>query len=216
MSHIPTYQTTIQKKGGRIGELRLNRNGKTLPPLPTPILYPVISFMTGTSPRGGGIWKYLLRDLMKWEVPMLSQVLHFLDFNLTARHIAYWREQPMRERYREVGASYETPIFLDSGGFKLLYNAAMDLSEFGIRKDTEAEDILAFQLDCGGDIIASLDYPLPPGLARNEAEIRMKRSIDNAVRVAELLTDCPNPPYLYVCCHGQSREDIQNYVVQAF
>ena len=153
---------------------------------------------------------------MKQDVPMLSQVLHFLDFNLTARHIAYWREKPMRERYQEVGASYNAPIFLDSGGFKLLYNAGMDLSEFGIRKDTEAEDILAFQLDCGGEIIASLDYPLPPGLARDEAEMRMKRSIDNAVRVAELLANRANPPYLYICCHGQSREDIQNYVTQVF
>ena len=25
-----------------------------------------------------------------------------------------------------------------------------------------------------------------------------------------------NPPYLYICCHGQSREDIQNYVTQVF
>ena len=99
---------------------------------------------------------------------------------------------------------------------KLLYNAGLSLSEFGIHKETEADDILAFQLDFGGDIIASLDYPLPPGLVRSEAEARMDRSLQNAFRVAERLAEMDNPPYLYICCHGQSREDIQNYVNQVF
>ena len=157
MTNFPIYQTTIQREGGRVGELHLRRDGVDLPPLSTPILYPVISFMTGTSPRGGGIWKYLLRNFIKRDVPLLSQVLHFLDFNLTGRHVTYWREKPMRERYREVNGPYTAPLFLDSGGFKLLYNAGLDLSEYGIRKSTEAEDILAFQTDFSGDIIASLD-----------------------------------------------------------
>ena len=224
MTNFPIYQTTIQREGGRVGELHLRRDGVDLPPLSTPILYPVISFMTGTSPRGGGIWKYLLRNFIKRDVPLLSQVLHFLDFNLTGRHITYWREKPMRERYREVNGPYTAPLFLDSGGFKLLYNAGLDLSEYGIRKSTEAEDILAFQTDFSGDIIASLDYPIPPGLARSEAEERMQRSLQNAFRVAELLaerakpiqTSGANSPYLYICCHGQSRADIQNYVAQVF
>ncbi len=232
MTNFPTYQTTIQRAQGRIGEFRLQRNGQDLPPLSTPILYPVICFMTGTSPRGGGIWKYLLKHFMKHNVPVLSQVLHFLDFNLTARHIAYWREKPMRERYLEVNAPYNAPLFLDSGGFKLLYNADLDLSEYGIHKSTEAEDILAFQTDFGGDIIASLDYPIPPALARSEAETRMNQSLQNAFRAAELLADSKSPlppfvkggggdlqthaPYLYICCHGQSREDIRNYVERVF
>ena len=216
MTNPPIYQTKIQRKQGRIGELHLRRGGEELLPLSTPILYPVLSFMTGTSPRGGGIWKYLLKDLMKYNVPILSQVLHFLDFNLTGKHIKYWREKPMRERYREENGPYDAPLFLDSGGFKLLYNAGLDLSEYGIHKQTEADDILAFQLDFGGDIIASLDYPLPPGLARPEAEARMHQSLQNAFRVAEKLAEMDDRPYLYICCHGQSRADIQNYVNQVF
>ena len=216
MTDTPVYETTVRQKAGRIGKLHLQRNGIALPPLSTPILYPVLSFMTSTSPNGGGIWKYLLKDVMKHEVPILSQVLHFLDFNLTGKHINYWREQPMRERYRDTNGRYDAPVFLDSGGFKLLYNAGLSLSEFGIHKETEADDILAFQLDLGGEIIASLDYPLPPGLVRSEAEVRMNRSLQNAFRVAERLAEINNPPYLYICCHGQSREDIKNYVVQVF
>ena len=216
MTDTPVYKTTIRQKAGRIGELHLQRNGVSLPPLSTPLLYPVLSFMTSTSTNGGGIWKYLLKDVMKHDVPILSQVLHFLDFNLTGKHIGYWREKPMRERYRDTNGPYDAPMFLDSGGFKLLYNAGLSLSEFGIRKETEADDILDFQLDLGRDIIASLDYPLPPGLVRSEAEIRMDRSLQNAFRVAERLAEMDNPPYLYICCHGQSREDIGNYVTQVF
>ena len=216
MTDTPVYQTTIQRKAGRIGELHLQRNGKALQPLSTPILYPVLSFMTSTSTNGGGIWKYLLKAVMKHNVPILSQVLHFLDFNLTGKTIGYWREMSMRERYLAPNGPYDAPMFLDSGGFKLLYNAGLSLSEFGIHKETEADDILDFQLGLGGDIIASLDYPLPPGLVRSEAKTRMARSLQNAFRVAERLAEMDNPPYLYICCHGQSREDIQNYVTQVF
>ena len=216
MSDTPVYKTTERSKAGRIGEFHLQRNGVSLPPLSTPILYPVLSFMTSTSTNGGGIWKYLLKDVMKHNVPILSQVLHFLDFNLRGKHIGYWREMSMRERYRAPNGPYDAPMFLDSGGFKLLYNAGLSLSEFGIHKETEADDILDFQLSLGGDIIASLDYPLPPGLVRSEAKTRMKQSLQNAFRVAERLAEMDNPPYLYICCHGQSREDIQNYVTQVF
>ena len=216
MTKVPTFKTKTLTKHGRIGELHLWRNNKKLRVLSTPILYPVVSFMTGTSPRGGGIWKYLLRNFAPREIPMLSQVLHFLDFNLTSKHTEYWREKPMQERYQEVDMFHESPLFLDSGGFKLLYNADLNLSEYGIHKETEAEDILAFQRDCGGDIIASLDYPLPPTLVRNEAETRMGQSLQNAFRVAEQLSELSEPPYLYICCHGQSKADIQNYVTQVF
>ena len=216
MTDTSVYQTTVQRKAGRIGKLYLQRNGIALPPLSTPILYPVLSFMTSTSTNGGGIWKYLLKDVMKHNVPILSQVLHFLDFNLRGKHMGYWREKPMRERYREPNGPYDAPMFLDSGGFKLLYNAGLSLSEFGIHRETEADDILDFQLSLGGDIVASLDYPLPPGLVRSEAKTRMDRSLQNAFRVAERLAEMENPPYLYICCHGQSREDIQNYVTQVF
>ena len=122
----------------------------------------------------------------------------------------------MRERYRDCNGPYDAPMFLDSGGFKLLYNTGLSLSEFGIHKETATDDILDFQLTLGGDIIASLDYPLPPGLVRSEAETRMHRSLQNAFRVAEKLAEMENPPYLYICCHGQSREDIQDYVMQVF
>ena len=53
MTDTPVYKTTVRRKAGRIGELHLQRNGTALPPLSTPILYPVLSFMTSTSTNGG-------------------------------------------------------------------------------------------------------------------------------------------------------------------
>ena len=216
MNTISTYHTIVQRKGGRIGELCLQRNGESISPLSTPLLYPVVSFLTGSTPRGGGLWKYLLRDLMKYDVPMLSQVLHFLDFPVNGKYLKKWREKTLREWYQEVNGIYNAPLFLDSGGFKLLYNTGLDLKEFGIEKEAEADDILALQEDFGGEIIATLDYPLPPGLERPEAEKRMNQSLENAYRVATLLTSKTQPPFLYVCCHGQSQSDIESYVRQVF
>ena len=228
MNAKPTFQTITQSKtstlgvskvglgAGRIGKLHLQRNGEGIPPLSTPILYPVVSFMTGSTPRGGGLWKYILRDFMKNDVPMLSQVLHFLDFPINGVSLEKWRSKTVREWYREVNGPFDAPLLLDSGGFKLLYKAGLDLSEFGINAETEADDILALQDDMGGDMIASLDYPLPPGLNRSEAERRMNRSLQNAFRVADCIAERGNPPYLYICCHGQSRTDIEEYVRKIF
>ena len=232
MNTKPTFQTVRLSKtpapadpiggpedglgAGRIGELHLKRHGRAIPPLSTPILYPVVSFMTGSTPRGGGLWKYILRDFMKNDVPMLSQVLHFLDFPINGASLQKWRSKTVREWYREVNGPYTAPLLLDSGGFKLLYNTGLDLSEFGIDAETEADDILALQEDMGGDMIASLDYPLPPGLDRAEAETRMNRSLQNAFRVAERIADRRNPPFLYICCHGQSQADIEEYVRKVF
>ncbi len=214
---MPAYHTVTSTPHGRIGELRLSTKNRTLE---TPVLYPVINFLTGTSTRGGGVWKYILKILMQRQIPMLSQILHFLDFPLTGRYLENWRGKSMREHYREQNGVYESALFLDSGGFKLLYNTGMDLQEFGIHKETEAEDILNLQLGFEGDIVASLDYPLPPNLARPEAEARMKQSLANAVQVAERLatntSEMPTMPYLYTCCHGQSGEDISDYVSQLF
>lgn len=207
------YRTVFETAHGRIGELRLQNNRN----LSTPVLFPVINFLTGTSTRGGGVWKYILKNLMQRQTPMLSQVLHFLDFNFTGRYLAKWREKSMRAHYRERNGEYDGVLFLDSGGFKLLYNNGLALETFGIHKETEADDILDLQLDFEGDIVASLDYPLPPNLARNEATARMEQSLANAVRAAERLTENGDrEPYLYCCCHGQSEADIANYVTDVF
>jgi len=217
---IPKYQVEYVAQHGRFGKLYLIRNGNPLPPISTPILYPVVSLMTGVTPRGGGIWKYVLRDCMSQNIPLLSQVLHFIDYNLSPKHVDYWRKKPLRERYRkqyELGENYNAPLFLDSGGFKLLYNSNLDLSDYQIRNlSYAAKDIVDLQMDLGGDIIATLDYPFPPNIKREEALERMRKSANNAIEVAKYLEQQDSTPYLYVCCHGQTREDIREYIKDIF
>jgi tRNA-guanine family transglycosylase len=213
----PGFKIQHDYERGRIGKLTVVRDGKSLPAMSTPMLYPVVCLMTGVSPRGGGIWKYVLRNLIKNNIPSLSQVLHFLDFNLEPRHLLYWREKPLRERYREVELDYKAPLFLDSGGFKLLFNINLDLSDYGIRSaEGQAKDIIDLQLDLGGDLVASLDYPLPKDLDRAEAQERMQKSLDNAIQAACYLIEKKQTPYFYVCCHGQNRNDMQQYVENVF
>ena len=62
--------------------------------------------------------------------------------------------------YDRVEEPYEACFFLDSGGFKLLGNSDFNIDKYGY--STSVADILELQTIMGGDIIASLDYPLPP------------------------------------------------------
>jgi 7-cyano-7-deazaguanine tRNA-ribosyltransferase len=222
---LPRFRTTRHSERGRLGELALLRAGVPLPPQATPLLFPVVCFMTGTTPRGGGLWRYLLQGnrahgLLRRDLPLMSQVLHFLDFHVNPNAVANWRKGPLRRRYNEAhdGLNYQAPLFLDSGGFKLLFNSQLDLSAYGLPPDERLpERILELQRDLGGDLIATLDYPLPPNLERSEAEERMARSRRNAVAAAKGLRQMAGyTPFLYVAVHGQTGEDIRRYVGQVF
>ena len=221
----PHLKTTYHSMRGRLGELALCRAGKPLPLLPTPLLFPVACFMTGTTPRGGGVWRYTLQGnreqgLLRRDLPVLSQVLHFLDFHLSPNVFAKWRQHPLRRWYNDEhdGLNYQAPLFLDSGGFKLLFNSQLDLTEYGLPPDGELpRKILDLQRDLGGDLIATLDYPLPPGLERSEAVERMDKSRHNVAVAAEYLAKIKDyTPLLYAAAHGQTGDDIQNYVAQVF
>ena len=68
-------------KHGRIGKLHLSQVDRKIS---TPHLFPVVSLMTGTTAKGGGLWKYVLQankshGLMHRNLPVMSQVLHFLE-----------------------------------------------------------------------------------------------------------------------------------------
>ena len=55
---------------------------------------------------------------------------------------------------------YDLCFFLDSGGFKLLSNSDFNLDKFDL--ETSPETIFMLQKRFGGDVIASLDQPIPP------------------------------------------------------
>ncbi len=61
----------------------------------TPALFPVASLITGTTPRGGGIWKWVLHahphGLLRQQRPIMTQALHFLDFSIRPKWLAFCR-----------------------------------------------------------------------------------------------------------------------------
>lgn len=219
---LPGFSATVSSQGyGRIGKLSFAQNE-----LSTPILFPVVCLVTGTTARGGGLWKYILQadesnGLLRRNLPVMSQVLHFLDFIPNKpKSLEKWRKRGIQGSYREdLSLEYKAPFFLDSGGFKLLWNKSVNLSAYGlsIEDGKGPETILKLQRDFGASIIATLDYPLPPKLEASEAKERMDKSIKNAVMTAlHLQKDADYKPFLYVAAHGQDRASMGYYVKQVF
>lgn len=81
---------------------------------------------------------------------------------------------------------------------------------------TNPESILDLQLDYGADIIATLDFPIPQNLNKEETAERMERSIDNAVETLRLLDErkLEKTPSVYVAIHGHNYEEVNWYVSQ--
>lgn len=218
------FSAKVSRHGhSRTGKLRLPQTE-----LCTPLLFPVVCLLTGTTARGGGLWKYVLQadvsnGLLRRNLPVMSQVLHFLDFIPNrSKELEKWRKLGIRQRYSDdvsPSVQYTAPLFLDSGGFKLLWNKSVNLSAYGlsIEDGKGPQTILELQKDLGGNIVATLDYPLPPGLAQAEAEERMHKSIHNAVSAALYLQNSPDyQPFLFVAAHGQERVSMGQYVKQVF
>ena len=223
---MPSFSVKSEPANGRIGTFSFNQ------PIQTPFLFPVAFLMTGTTARGGATWKYILQEqaedlkpntLMRRNSPLLSQVLHFLDYKVSPSGLQNWRNASIKGLYNEQipNLNYDAPLFLDSGGFKLMHRTGLDLSAYGISLEPgeEAKSILQLQRDLGGDIVATLDYPLPPNLKPAEAQKRMSRSRKNAIQAAKLLCDQEfenYKPFLLMAVHGLTPEAISNYVKLLF
>jgi 7-cyano-7-deazaguanine tRNA-ribosyltransferase len=219
------FTSISQDNFARTGILNIPVNGKSFR-LETPFLFPVVSLITGSTSRGGGFWKYVLQadsenGLLRRNIPVMSQVLHFLDFqSTTPTAVIDWRRESIRGKYNNQleGLDYSAPIFLDSGGFKLMWGQSVDLSNYGltIENGSGPKTIFDLQQDFGGNIIASLDYPIPPGLSHAEARERMNKSQKNAISAAQLIRDSDYDPFLFVAVHGQTKEAIRDYVKCVF
>lgn len=221
----PSFSVGDKFNYGRIGKLQLGQST-----FETPLLFPVVCFITGGTPRGGGVWKYILQansnGLMRRNLPVMSQVLHFCDFIPKRRaSIEKWRKAGIRERYNEEHKlNYTAPIFFDSGGFQLLHRDSLDLSMHGLPPITPQDGfrtIVDLQREFGhssnSNITATLDYPLPPGLVQSEVDSRVERSIDNAVQTVRYLKEQSDyQPLTYIAIHGYDGESIKAYVKEVF
>lgn len=118
--------------------------------------------------------KYPLDQLMQPYLQRVSQCLM----------VSYHYARQMKKRPN-------MPMFIDSGGFASLFEGAeiIEHSDHAdIRtKDGEtitSEDVLAFQ-EKHADIGATLDFIIPPGMDRAEAERRQVLTIRNAIFAKE-------------------------------
>ena len=87
------FKSQLQESGlARTGNLN-TRHGE----IETPILFPVMCFIAGTTINCGGIWKYARDWLLRQSIPMISQTMHFLDFGVSPRSMDHWRSQTLHE-----------------------------------------------------------------------------------------------------------------------
>jgi helicase len=117
--------------------------------------------------------KYPLDALIQPYLPRLSQAV------MVSHH--YAKQMVKRPRL---------PVFIDSGGFAALFEGSRLLDERGLGilevcKDGDTErlhpkDVLEFQ-EQNADVAFTLDFPIPPGMPLDEARIRQRLSIANAV-----------------------------------
>lgn len=199
-----TIRNNLEQGCSRFGTLA-TKHGQ----IETPGLLPVVNFIGGTTPNSGGIWRYVRQEIFNADIPIMSQIMHFLDYHLSNAGLTRWRQKTFHEWFPE----FQQPLFLDSGGFQLLNNRELNLSAYGL--GANAKDILALQLDFGADIIATLDYPLPPNLRKREAHERVKLTIENAITTLRLLAKIgEQETMVFIPVHGRTPKELEEYIHQ--
>ena len=222
---------TESTSGGRLGEIQFGKKGK----IQTPAFFPAICAMTGPPSfgRNGAHYKYIKRIMCRdWRhQQFLTEILHFTDYLHTKDALERWLKKPFQSwmdemmkggnkdsednqghwkdfDYNRVEKPYEACFFLDSGGFKLLSNIDFSIEKFGY--PTTAESILKLQTKMGGDIIASLDYPLPPVEYDSKTLRELQgKSIQNGIKLLRKLSIRKTnqaKPLAYLAVHGVDYE----------
>ncbi|XGI83054.1 tRNA-guanine transglycosylase [Halorutilales archaeon Cl-col2-1] len=175
---------------GRLGTLSV-RNGE----VNTPALFPVINLIGGTTLDSGSIWRHFRDNILDEDdlQGIMFQAMSFTEYGVSPKNLnEKWRKKTLRE-HLESRVDMNAPLFIDSGGFKLMNSKTFGLApdeggeenEWGIY--TDPDSILKLQTDFGADIIATLDYPIPQNLKEGEKIDRMNQSIESAVRCLKLI-----------------------------
>ncbi|MBP1923259.1 tRNA-guanine family transglycosylase [Halorubrum alkaliphilum] len=189
---MPEFEIELdnEEEFGRLGTLDVPHG-----PVNTPALFPVVNIIGGTTPKSGAAWRHFRDNLLDKDhvQGVMFQAMSFLDYGVTANTLGRWRDETFREKLGDDFVDIKCPIFIDSGGFSLMNSDTFGdpPSEGGKENEwglyTNPDSILKLQADFGGDIVATLDYPIPPELREAEKTERMQRSIESAVRCLQLI-----------------------------
>ena len=180
--------------------------------------FPVVHLLTGPPglKRNGGIWKTIKASLNEIQPnpAFMVQALHFTTYGLSQGAWEDWdlndtgNSRLKRELVSTFGQSSD--IFLDSGGFQLLYSDKIDLSKWGLKLSKES--VLELQLKFNPSRIASLDSPLSPKLVEEQVIKLQKISADNATWLLENFDSYSSHSRPYLAVHGRAPHEIENYL----
>jgi tRNA-guanine family transglycosylase len=139
----------------------------------------------------------------------MTEILHFTEFNVSRRSLQKWFDTSIQDQLEEH-ARYKPVVLVDSGGYRLLFNTTLGIDGFDV-KATPA-GILDLQLKFGGDVLASLDYPLLPDLSDSETEWRKEASIKNAIQALKLARKRSlDNRLMLLAVHGRNRHEARAY-----
>jgi queuine/archaeosine tRNA-ribosyltransferase len=146
----------------------ININGRELE---TPHLFPVMCFYCGGlegAKFGGGIYRNIKEEFLPRKdfsnifQGVMTSISHLADFHVTKKKLEnIYLAKTIHEWF-----DFDGVLFVDSGGFKLFKNGAIKCTDFEIKPDPK--EILNLQEKFGGDIIATLDYPIHPELPKKK------------------------------------------------
>lgn len=143
----------------------------------------------------------------------MVQALHFTSYNLSHGSWDDWLK-PHYEGTRLSSELDETfgparDIFVDSGGFQLLYADKIDLSKWNL--EVSPADILSLQLKYRPQRIVNLDTPIGPNAHGYTLRSLRKRNIATAVWLAENLASFDSKPIPYFVMHGRTRDEVEHF-----
>jgi 7-cyano-7-deazaguanine tRNA-ribosyltransferase len=182
--------------------------------------YPVVHLLTGPPGlrRNGGIWKLIKRHLAEVSNPprVMVQCLHFASYTLSTGAWDDWFEpyydstKLAKELDETFGPSRD--VFVDSGGFQLLFADKIDLSKWGLK--VQRDDILELQVKYRPQRIASLDSPIGPKVGDADALKLRRASIDNAAWLAGRYESIGSSTRPYLVVHGRNPDELEAYLKQ--
>jgi tRNA-guanine family transglycosylase len=172
--------------------------------------YPLIHLLTGPPPldRNGGIWRVIKKDYAKMfnYQRFLVPAFHFTTYNLSVKSFNEWMDDDSKILKNEINKFFpNVSIFVDSGGYQLLYPDKIDLSKWNVK--INSKEIFNLQLKYGATKLCNLDIPINPYASTENFKQVINKNIEN---IKELLENkLPDKKEIYFVVHGRNDKEIK-------
>lgn len=186
----------------------------------TPNLFPVLNFYAGgteNSMFGGGVHRTMKEFLAgddrigggeygHFFDAVMTSVSSLTDYNITEERYESYMSTPVKER--EEFENFDGALFVDSGGFKFLYDGGFEGRDFHLEIDQQTA--LDIQRKMGADVIINLDRPITPD---DSYEERLEKARETGRNVAEFLRLSQDyEAARYLSLHGYNYSMIDSFL----